>query len=132
MPNVIEHRAAVFRDGSCTCLARILGEDAEVITQATIDSITYTVSLIDPDDEDADTDVENHADSVLTVSDTISDILQLDDRWTLDEIGYNFRHVLDVSEHLAFGVRAREYRIRYKLQPVSGQVIIVDFRVRVI
>ena len=49
-----------------------------------------------------------------------------------DAVGYNFRHVLDVSENQAFAIAGRRYLIEFQLTPVSGQVILVRFRVNVI
>ena len=49
-----------------------------------------------------------------------------------DAVGYNFRHVLDVSQGQAFGTAGRADRVGYELTPVSGQVILVRFKVRAI
>ena len=48
------------------------------------------------------------------------------------DVGYNFKHVLDVSEHQAFPTAGRAYRVVYELSPTSGQVILVRFRVHAI
>ncbi len=48
--------------------------------------------------------------------------------WTVDQIGYNFRHVLDVTSHPAFPTAGRHYLVEFSLRPVRGQVILVRFR----
>ena len=129
---VVEHRACVFKGGSATCAARVFGANALSITSASIASAKYTISLIDPDDENEDAAVDGHTAVALTVAAVVFDELQQGGIWLADSVGYNFAHTIDVSSHAAFALRRREYRIVYELQPVSGQVIIVDFRVKVV
>ena len=132
MPHATEHRQAVFKDGSATCMARVVGAAAEPITRSMLTSARYTVSLIDPQDEDADTPIEHHEAETLTISEVVFDALQVDDLWTADEGGYNFKHVIDVLTYQAFAIAGREYRVTYALTPTIGQVIIVRFRLKVI
>jgi hypothetical protein len=68
----------------------------------------------------------------LLVANCIFDTLQTDPIWTVDAIGYNFRHVLDVSAHPAFAIAGRRYLIEYQLTPTAGQTILVRFRLSVI
>jgi hypothetical protein len=132
MADANEYRKSIYKDGSATCLARVLDVDGQPITVASIESATYTIALIDPMDEDGDTPVVNHADVALTPADIIFDTLQKDAAWSTDADGYNFRHTIDVSEHAAFTHRGKEYRVTYKLIPDEGQVIILRFRLKAI
>ena len=80
----------------------------------------------------AATAVTGHTNVTLTVADVIFSTLQTDPMWTVDAIGYNFRHVLDVSAHPAFAIAGRRYLIEYQLTPTVGQIILVRFRINVI
>jgi hypothetical protein len=121
-----------FKNGSATLLARIVGPDGENVLQGDINSITCTVYLLDDQNPDSRTEVAEHANVTLSVADVVFDALQLDLSWTVDAIGYNFRHVLDVSEHQAFAVSGRRYLVEYQLTPAVGQKILVRFRINVI
>ena len=76
--------------------------------------------------------VTGHTNVSLTVADVIFNDLQTDLLWTVDEIGYNLRHVMDVSANPAFTIAGRRFLVEYELTPGSGQVILVRFRVNVI
>jgi len=122
----------VEKGGTVTCLARVVGEDAAVINQASISTATYSVFLLDDDDPDSRTVVSGHDDASLTVSAIIFNSLQTDARWSVDSTGYNFRHTIDVSSNNAFAVAGRNYLVEYRLMPATGQVIIVRFRLNCI
>ena len=121
--------ATVFKNGSATLLARVVGADGSPITQAEIASAQYSVYLLDDNDPDAATVVTGHDGVSIGVSSLIFDTLQTDSLWDVDTTGYNFKHILDVSADEAFTVAGRTYRIVFELTPASGQVIRVRFRV---
>ncbi len=121
-----------FKNGSVTLLARIVGQGGVNILPGDIDAIQYTAYLLDDQDADSRTAVTGHAAVSLTVADVIFSTLQTGSIWTVDAVGYNFRHVLDVSAHPAFAVAGRRYLIEYQLTPVEDQVILVRFRINVI
>ena len=132
MADAIEIHGTAFKNGSATFLARVVGDDGEPITPANIASATYGVWLLDDRDPDAATAVEGHAGVALSPASILLDGLATGAIWEADAVGYNFRHVLDVSEHQAFTIAGRNYRVEYRLVPVSGQPILVRFRVHVI
>lgn len=55
----------------------------------------------------------------LTVADVIFNSLQTNDttRWTIDTVGYNFRHVVRAA-YLPLG--GRRYRLEYKFTPTGS------------
>ena len=132
MASAAEIRGTVFKNGSATLLARVVGAAGAALTQSDVSTITYTVALLDDTDPDGETAVDDHEDVSCTVATTISDTLQDDDLWDVDHEGYNFKHTLDVSENAAFAVAGRSYRITFTITPVAGQVILVRFRVHCI
>ncbi len=121
-----------FKNGSATLLARVVGADGAPIVSADLSAIRYSVYLLDDQDPDSRTPVTGHAGAVMPVADTVLDALQQDALWTVDQVGYNFRHVLDVSAAPAFSIAGRRYLVEFQLTPRCGQVILVRFRLNVI
>jgi len=121
-----------FKHGSLTLLARVVGKDGANIVQADIASAKYSAYLLDDQDADGRTAVTGHTEVGLTVAEVIFNTLQNDALWTVDEIGYNFRHVLDVSANQAFAIAGRRFLLEFELTPGSGQVILIRFRINVI
>ncbi len=124
--------ATVFRNATATFLARVENTSGQVLTQASVTSIRYSVFEIDIEDPDATSVVTGHDDVALTVADVVFDTLQLDEPWTVDAEGYNFRHELDVSQDEAFSQAGRVYQVRYEIAPVLGQKIVFRFQLRCI
>jgi len=132
MPDAQDIQGTVFKNGSAILLARVVGAGGTAVTQAEIAAIRYTAHLLDDQDPDQQTPLEGHVAVSLSVADNIYDTLQTDALWTRDTIGYNFKHVLDVTSYPAFPTAGRSYRIVVELTPASGQVILVRFRLHAI
>ena len=132
MAEAADTYGTAFRNGSVTLLARVVGKDGADIVQADIASAKYSVYLLDDQDADSRTAITGHSNVALSVADLVLNTLQNDALWTVDENGYNFRHVLDVSEHQAFTVAGRRFLVEFELTPGTGQVILVRFRLNVI
>ena len=132
MAEALDIHGAAFKNGTTTLLARVVGDDAEPVTIADVNSIEYAVYLLDDQDPDDRTEVEGHADVTLTVADVLFNSLQTDSLWTVDATGYNFRHTPDISTYPAFDVAGRRYLIEYRLTPAVGQMILARFRINVI
>lgn len=130
MANAADVRGVVFRNGSAVLLARVTGENAACVQQADISSAEYTVFLLDVTDPSSRVPVEGHTDEVVPVAGLIYDTAQNDDLWDVDVVGYNFKHVLDVSANAAFPLADRNYLIEFRLTPAVGQVILVRFEIR--
>ena len=132
MADASDIHGVVFKNGSATLLARVVGADATPVTRADVASAAYTVYLLDENDPDAATAVSGHTNVAVDVASLVYDSLQLDDLWDVDDTGYNFRHLLDVSAQQAFATAGRSYRVVFELVPAAGQVILVRFRVHAI
>lgn len=111
MPTPTITTATVWEDGGASLMARVVGNDAANITQASISSITCNVY-----------DAQELGEPILTptvvVSTSVFESLQTDARWTVDSTGYNFRHDLPAT---AFPDGGKCYRVVYKFTPVSGE-----------
>lgn len=132
MPDAADIQGAVFKNGSATLLARVIGADGSPIQKADIRSARYTVALVDEDELDAQTPVAGHTNVAVSVAALVYDALQTDDLWDVDSTGYNFKHVLNVTSHQAFASAGRVYLVTFTLTPTSGQPILVRFRVHAI
>lgn len=80
----------VFEGHSAVIMAIVPDLDGDPITQAQVASITYKIK-----DLETETAVTDHDDEPLTITDVIFDDLQTPAAWTLDDTGFNFRHVID-------------------------------------
>jgi hypothetical protein len=135
MASAKEITRSVFKNGSAVFMARVVGSNGVAIKQADLSTAKYSVYLVAPGTDDEDVVVANHDAVALTVSATIFDTLQTTDQaWILaggDATGYNLRYEIDVSTTQAFTVADRYYRVIITLTPVSGQSILVRFKVKV-
>lgn len=102
--------AVAIEDGGVALMGRVVGNNAALINQATIDEITYKVY------EKGDA-VNIAVNSPLTVSNVVFDSLQTDARWTKDATGYNFRHDLVPAELPEGG---KVYIVEFKFVPEVG------------
>ena len=132
MADAADIHGVVFKDGSATLLARVVGANGVNLVQANLTTAKYTVYLLDDDDPDSLTAVSGHEDVSVEVAALIYDTLQDDELWDVDGTGYNLKHVIDVSTNQAFAVAGSNYLIVFTLTPTSGQPILVRFRVRAI
>lgn len=132
MADASDIEGVVFKNGSATLLARVVGADGTPVTQTDIASAQYTAYMLDENDPDVATPIAGHADVAVDVASLIYDSLQNDDLWDVDQVGYNFKHVLDVSANHVFTTAGRIYRVVFELVPASGQPILVRFRLHAI
>ena len=113
MPVPTPIKGVAIEDGGATLLARIVGNDAVNITQASISTITYDVYR----QSDANnTDIQQN--SPLTVASVIFDTLQVDAVWTVDSIGYNFSYAADALE---IPTGKEVFVFQFKFTPGTGQ-----------
>lgn len=129
MSEAAEIHGVVFKNGSATLLARVVGADGLPVTRSQITAARYTVALLDDGDPDAATPVEGHVSVPVQVAGLLFDSFQMDALWELDATGYNFRHVLGLDAGPPFPRAGRNYRVTFELDPASGPVVLVRFRV---
>lgn len=124
----------IYKNGAPVLLARVLGNSATAITQASISTAALTVYLLDDADPDSRTAITGHTATALTVANCVFDTMQKDDFWKdelgnyVDATGYNFRHQVNVSAAQAFATAGRRYLAIVSLTPTSGQVIQIRFK----
>lgn len=128
MGNAMEIPGVVFANASATLLARVVGNDGLPLTPAAVTAIRYGVYVLGPGDPFLRTPVAGHQDAALAPGEVLFSTLQNDALWDVDGEGYNFRHVVDVSQQPAFPTPGRHYLIEYRLTPVAGQAVTARFR----
>jgi hypothetical protein len=121
-----------FKNGSAILMARIVDAAGANVQQAGIAAIDYSIYELDPCRPDHLVAVAGHDGVSLVVADVIFNALQTGGLWTVDGVGYNFRHELNVASSEAFPKAGTQYQVRYELTPTTGQKSIVRFQLRVI
>ncbi len=123
-------QGTVFQQATATFMARVENSAGVNLNQAAVASIKYTVSEVGRGDT-AST-IAGHENVTIDKASVIFDVLQTDATWTVDSIGYNFRHEIDVSQYEAFPKAGDIYQVRYEVTPATGQKIVFRFQVRCI
>ncbi len=113
------------KDSTLALYKRVRIWDGTDAQQADITSITYSIYVLDPDDEDSWTVVTGHGDVVVSVAATIYDTLQTDTAAT----NYNFKYIPVISVNAAFDDVGTVYLVEFTITPAVGQVFIERFRV---
>jgi hypothetical protein len=132
MPTAKDIHGTAFKNGSAVLMARIVDASGAHVQQAGIAAIEYSIFELDPCRPDDLTVVAGHDGASLVIADVIFNALQTGGLWTVDEVGYNFHHEIDVSSSEAFPKAGAQYQVRYELTPTTGQKSIVRFQLRVI
>ena len=110
--------ATIYEDTAITCMARIMGDDAERIEKDDVTSISLKTFL------NYGTTATN---TIVPVVDTsIFDALQTDARWTKDSTGYNFRYQID---EVVFDTGDSTYRCEFKFSMNEQPDLFVIFSV---
>lgn len=122
----------VAKNGTATLLGRVVDSTNTALTQSAISSITYSIYLLDDQNPDTRTAVANHSAVALTVASVIFNTLQTDSVWSKDSTGYNFKHTIPIATYVAFAIAGRNYLVEYTITPVTGQKIILRFRLAAI
>jgi hypothetical protein len=109
-------RASVWQGMPVALMARLRNPAGVYVTQASLASISYT--LFDLGSDNPTPTVPTSSGS-LTISSVIFDALQLDARWTIDTIGYDFLWLMPG----ALLVNApTEYRMKVLFTGTDGNV----------
>ena len=128
----IDVYTTLFKNGTGTFMARVIGAAGTPVSPDAIASATYSVYLLNDHEPDTREVVVGHNSVALQVADILFGSLRTGPIWTRDPTGYNFQHTLDVSTHPAFPTAGRRYLVEYQFVPVAGQPVLARFRVNVI
>jgi hypothetical protein len=132
MPQASDILGTAFKNGSAILMARIVDSAGAYIQQSGVSAIKYSIYELDPCRPDNLAAVTGHDAVSLIVSGVVYDTLQTGGLWTIDAVGYNFRHQISVNQNEAFPKAGTLYQVRYELTPTTGQKSIIRFQLRVI
>jgi len=114
----------VFEGESAVNLARLVAADGSALNQSSFqDSVALKVF-----DVTADTPPSEVWTTTLAKGDVVFSTLQTDGYWTIDGIGYNFRHTVPAAS--AFPKGGRTYRCEYTLTGIDNAKIRVVTEIR--
>lgn len=110
-----------YERGSTILMARIVGRDRTPIVQATLNALSYEVWNI--------LEVPTRkivSETALTISGVIYNTLQTDERWTVDDEGYNFLYELpavSLENRRTWTAATKDwfYRVEFKFDPLVGE-----------
>jgi hypothetical protein len=132
MPTAADIRGTVFKNGAAVLMARIVGLDGDAVVTSDLVDVHYSVFEVNLSDPDSLTTIAGHDNVELTVGDVFYDTLQTGEPWSVDAVGYNFLHQIDVATNEAFLSAGASYQVRYEVTPVTGQKVVFRFLVRCI
>lgn len=117
MPAPIVTKAMVWEDSGAAFMARVVGNTAANMTQASITGATVKVY---------DSAGTSQLSDSMTISSVVFDTLQTDARWTVDSTGYNFLYAIADT---VFTTGNESYTVEFMFDPVSGEDFPVVYEV---
>ena len=112
-------------------MARIVDINSALVKQSDVDSISYSVYLLDEGKPERRTAIIGHSNVALNVSDVLYNQLKTNPHWTEDDKGFNCFWTLDVSSSSPFALAGRHYLVEIKLV-AKGVPFFVRYRLFVL
>ena len=117
-------------NGSAVLMARIVDSAGRSIRRADVGKIEYWIYELDHRLPRGRRAVAGHDGVALDVGDVLFDSLQARGLWTIDAVGYNFRHEFDVAQDDTLLAAGKRLDVRYVFTPRIGQKTIIRFQLR--
>jgi hypothetical protein len=127
MQSAKEKSRTVFENCAAILMARLVDACGLPIQPADIRAIDCTIYEIDPCWPHSLTLVNRYNAVFLAVAAVVFDSLQTDELWSVDDVGYNFRHEINFDGHERFPKPGFQYQVRYGLTNAHGERTIVRF-----
>ena len=116
-----------LENGAAVLMARIVDGTGRSIRRADVAAIAYSIYEIN-DRLPRGRAVAGHEGVALDVGEVLFDTLLARGLWTLDAIGYNFRHEFDVPHDDILGTAGKRFGVRYQLTSTFGEKMIIRFQ----
>ena len=110
-----DYHATVFQNGTATFMARIVDINGALVKQSDVDSISYSVYLLNEGNQECRRSIRGHVNVALNVADVLFNQLHKNPHWTEDDKGFNFCWTLDVGCYNAFTLAGRHYLVEIRL-----------------
>ena len=111
-----------IENGCAVLMARIVDRDGRAIRPTDVAAIEYWIYELE-----RRLPLDGHDGVELDVGDVMLDALQTD-RWTVDVVGYNFRHEIDVLRIGKLAAADRHFELCYLFTSEFGERMIIRFQ----
>jgi hypothetical protein len=111
--------------------ARIVDDRGRQIVCTDVAAICYSIYAVDVR---SGLRIVRLSDVALTleVRDVLFDQLVRDRQWTVDDVGYNFRHEVAVGDHVMRFATDGNIELVYELTPKNGDMVRLRFQAKVV
>jgi hypothetical protein len=116
--------------GSIVVMARIVDGAGAAIRPLDMRAIDYSVYEVDPYWPEQLTAVRGHRAVPLAVQDVFFDSPQVGRSWSVDDVGYNFRHEIRLGSEPLLPKIEQRYEVAYQLTLFNGRRTSVRFTLR--
>jgi hypothetical protein len=130
MVRATSDRIAAIQNGSGVLLARLVDRAGVGVRPSEVRTIEYSLYELDPWWPHLFSSVTGRTAVALAVEDVLFDSLQVDEVWTVDSLGYNFRHEIRFGERMQFSQGRFHYEVCYQITLTSKQITVVRFQLR--
>ena len=116
--------------GLAVLMARIVDSDGVAIRPSDVSAIEYSVYELDPFWPEQLSVMRGHRAVRLDVGDVLFDSLQVGRCWGIDDVGYNFRHEIQLVQERPVSNAEYGYEVLYQLTLCNGRRTSVRFKLR--
>jgi hypothetical protein len=111
-------------------MARLMAGPGVVAWPAHVERITYSLYACDPHRPARRRIVGGQKGVAVKVNNVLFDSLQKCPLWTVDSLGYNFRHAFDISRDEVGPARRSPHYVHYEFISMIGLTTIIGFFLR--
>ena len=115
-----------LQHGAAILMARLVDGGGAPIRPEHVHAIECSIFEVDPCWPNNLSIVPDYHAISLDVADVVFDSPQIGESWTVDEMGYNFRHEI-ACRHGQFPKTSFRYEVRYVFTIASGRQTVVRF-----
>jgi hypothetical protein len=130
MLDTCERNGAPAAGASAVLMARIVDTAGDVVARSAVASIKYSIVEVGREHGGKPRILPGYDRVELDVDQVFLDTLEFGKVWTIDEKGYNFRHVIEVNAAAGFPKRNARYEVRYEFTAVTGERSLMRFELR--
>lgn len=116
--------------GAIVLMARIVDGGGGAIRPLDVRAIHYSVYEVDPFLPEQLTAVRGHRAIPLAVGDVLFESPQVGRSWSVDDVGYNFRHEIRLGGEPLLPKIVRRYEVAYRMTMLHGCRTSVRFLLR--
>jgi hypothetical protein len=124
-------KGGIFEGGAVVLLARVrLPATGAPIVQSDLSSIVYQVTEVSRTPFRV-----TRVATGLVIANVVFNTLQIDSRWDVDSVGFNFVHIVPAADFPSAFVeenRPQKFLVDYKFTPTSGEAFRIGYELEAI